>query len=302
MIKPGKLYALYQFYLSLVDDPRTDFSDFHKTKSPYRSKDGTYNFLNKAFAENVIVGPFLWCNYGFSVSLVKKSINPLKVIRKLKEEESPSITHAIALSGDYSLLQITRGGNQLSYAEAIKPSFPAQMSLENLSFSKKGVLPKDPSPGSWNEMDWKVFHAMRNPRISFVEAGRRVGTSWITVKRHYDKIVNECKSFTAFFPKGYDNYESLLVTFKTKYEIGMKESLEKVDRSSYLWKFDDMIILILFVDDYNRTVNRFTELEENGMIHKLRASIPIRYYEPYINLGRASQDLSLHQVGRFLHL
>lgn len=107
------------------------------------------------------------------------------------------------------------------------------------------------------------------------------------------KDASYCKSLVAFFPRGYSGYARLLVTFKTKYETGLKESLEKLDRSSYLWKFNDTIILILFVDDYNGTCEQFNVLEEIGMIHDLRVSIPIRYYEPHINLGRGNQ--ALHQ-------
>ena len=280
MVKPGRLYALYQFAHVLRTNPRYERLKFHRSFSPYKTKDASYDLVEQAFNDSLIVGPFLYCNYGFSVKILRDDVNPLKVLKDLENEGTSPITHAIALSGDDTLLLISKGGNQLSYADAIEPSFTPELDLVNFTFSTVGNLGKDPFPETWNSRDWDVFHAMRNPRQSFVDVGKRLGVTWATVRRHYLRILEDCKSVVGFYPRGYKGYARLFITFKTKYEIGLKESLEKLDRSSYLWKFDDTIILILFVDDYNGTCERFTVLEEIGMIHDLRASIPIRYYLP----------------------
>ncbi len=280
MVKSGTSYALYQFAQILRTNPRFERLKFHRSLSPYSTKDASYNLVNEAFENNVIVGPFLYCNYGFTVQIIRSDTNPLKILKKLEDNHDTSVTHAIALSGDDKLMLIKKGGNQLTYADAPEPSFVPEMNLNEFTFSKIGKLKRDPFPENWNLMDWKTFHAMRNPRKSFVEIGRKIGATWATARRHYLRILEDCKSVTAFYPKGYSGYNRVFITFNTKYELGVKESLEKLDRSSYLWKFDDTLILILFVDDYNGTCERFNVLEEIGMIHDLRVSIPIRYYMP----------------------
>lgn len=297
MPKVGTSHAVYKFYETLLKDPRFCVTKFHKTLSPYKHRDTSAYLINSVFKANIIVGPFLYCNYGFSVELHEENKNPLKLLRELERTNDPTITHAMALTGDHTLLIIRKGGNEITFAEAIKPSFVESMKLENFDFSEKGNLPVDPLPDSWNELDWKVFHAMRNPRISFWKASGKVGVSWMTVKRRYEKILKGCKVLAAYFPLGYNGYPRLLVTLKTLYEKGLRESLQKLDRSSYLWKFNDTIILILFVDDYNRTCERFSELEEIGMVHDLRMSIPIRFFEPHINLDRGSLGLRHHPKG-----
>ena len=84
-----------------------------------------------------------------------------------------------------------------------------------------------------------------------------------------------------FFPKGYKGYERLLLTFRTEYEVGLYDALKKLDRTSFLWKVQDFIMLILFVDHYCATVRKFKELEENGLIRDLKVSIPNRHYTPF---------------------
>jgi hypothetical protein len=73
------------------------------------------------------------------------------------------------------------------------------------------------------------------PKILYTNISR----NW--KRRNYLKILKDCKSLVAFYPKGYSDYNRLLVTFKTEYETGLRESLGKLDRSSYLWKSDDTI-------------------------------------------------------------
>jgi len=82
MAKPGKSYALYQFAKVLRTNPRYERLKFHRFLSPYKTKDASYNFVNRAFDRNIIVGPFLYCNYGFTVSIVRDDVNPLKILRK----------------------------------------------------------------------------------------------------------------------------------------------------------------------------------------------------------------------------
>lgn len=291
MVKSCKTHSLHDVYCAYDSNPRVKYLEIHRKWSPYKTRDATTKFIKSAFKKQIIVGPFLYVNSGFSVELSKKNVNPLKELKAL--EFCPKVTHAIALSGDHTLLVISRCGNDLNYTECIKPSCPSPSCLQitNIDFDEQGKLGTDLYPYTWNETDWKVFHAMRDPTRSFFSIGKRIGINWMTVKRHYEKILADCKILTAFFPLGYNGYDRIFMTFKTKYEIGLKNAISKLDRSSYLWKFRDTIILILFVDDYNDTSERFYELEENGLIHGLHVSIPIRYHVPDFNPDRAVQGL-----------
>lgn len=82
-----------------------------------------------------------------------------------------------------------------------------------------------------------------------------------------------------FFPIGFENYQYVLLTFKTKYEVGLEKALSKLDRTTYLYKYNELIVLQLQVDptgqEYNKVAARFEELEEMGIIHDLSVSIPI---------------------------
>jgi hypothetical protein len=208
--------------------------------------------------------------------LSKEPESPLRLLEERKKD--PSVIRAVALGGDYSFLQFSEGASELNYAEAVKPSFPGKIHVEDLTFDREGYLDPDPYPHGWDNMDWKVYSAMRDPTVSYREVGNTLGVSWMTVKRHFEKIMKDCKVMMAFFPEGYRGYDQVLFTFETTYEIGLKEALEKIDRSSYLWKYNDTIILTLFVDKYNDTCEHFKELEENGVIHGLRISIPMKHY------------------------
>ena len=94
------------------------------------------------------------------------------------------------------------------------------------------------------------------------------------------------KVLTCFFPNGFYDYQSVLLTFKTKYEVGLEKALSELDRSSYLYKYDSTIILLIFIDRdtqvYNKITKRFGELEEMGIIHDLRVSIPNTYDSIYV--------------------
>jgi len=278
MKKVDRLNAIYQFYTAYLQKPRTSGREMHRKYSSYRCRESTLSTIEYALENEILIGPYIYCNRHESVILLKDVNNPLDLLEKKKKD--PSTTYAIALCGNYSFLSFVLGKIQhkLKYAEITRPSFPGRITPEELTFDSLGELEPDSFPESWNEFDWKVYHRMRDPSISYLEVGKELGVSFMTVKRHFQKIIKDCKPMIAFFPRGYRGYSKALLTFKTKYEVGVKEALEKLDRSSYLWKFDDTIVLNLFVEDYNATCERFKEMEKIGMIDDFGASIPIRYY------------------------
>ena len=96
-----------------------------------------------------------------------------------------------------------------------------------------------------------------------------------------------------FFPRGYENYWQSIITFKTDYQVGIKKELEKLDRSSYIYKIGDTLMLHLFLDEH-LDLNFILDLEKNGMIHSVSASTPLRYYNRFWWINKAFQDRHLH--------
>ena len=113
--------------------------------------------------------------------------------------------------------------------------------------------------------------------MSYVKAGNRLSVSWHTVKNRFEKISKDSKVWIAFFPKGYDFYQQSVLIFKTKYEIGLREELQKLDRTSLLYKFGDSILLHLFLD-YTLENLVFYQLKRKGIIHDLHVLIPIGWH------------------------
>jgi hypothetical protein len=282
MEKLRKLYMLHQYTEMLIDNPRVTHSHVHRTISPYDSLNSTSRLIREAHNLLYILGPLLFSNTGFSFELKKGSENPLHILRDFEYEKRQDISHAIALSGDYNILLFKKGGSDLSFAHCIVPhvTFNEGINFSDFIFKEKeGDLPFDKLPTDWSEMDFKVFDIMQKPKgVSYGKAAGKLGVKWITVKRHYEKIINDCKVMCAFFPLTYSGYSRLIACFETKYEIGLFEKLHEVDRSSYLWKCNNMIILTMFVNDYNSATEQFFKLEEIGMIKNVKISIPIRYY------------------------
>lgn len=281
MEKIGKLRALYSFFALYCENPRISTMKLHKLYSPYKSKAATFNLVEEAFQKEIFVGPFLYCNRGLSVTLFRDTRSPLKLLKECKKD--PKVTHAIALCGDFTFLSLSKGASELSFSDAVRPSFPAKMKVDdflNIIELKKGPLPSDLYPHGWDELDWSIYDLTRSEKFSFSWAGRTLNISWEVVKRRYEKVLNSCKVIMAFFPEGRKRYDPILFTFKTKYELGIKELLGHLDRSSYLYKFNDTILLRFFADEYDRACEIFQEMEDMGMIQNLTASIPIRYYKP----------------------
>ena len=93
----------------------------------------------------------------------------------------------------------------MNYAEAIKPSFGENFVPENIKLDMEGKLPSDPFPEGWDDLDWQIYHLMRNPRVSFAKVSGKIkqsgkfDVSWKTIETRFKKIIKDCKVFVAFF-------------------------------------------------------------------------------------------------------
>ena len=192
---------------------------------------------------------------------------------------------AVALCGDWSFISFSKGASTLSFAETVKPTFSGLSKIEEINFEdiEKGRLPPDPYPRGWDDLDWKVYDAISNPKdLSFPKAAEKLGVSWVTVKNHYQKILPQCKVMMCFFPEGSSNYAQLFITFRTEYEDGYAHCLKTLDRTSYIYKDGHRLLSVLFInrERYDNVTALFKELEEIGIIHDLCVSIPIKWWKP----------------------
>ena len=271
-----QLETLYAFVIVYIENKRISVRELHRKYSHYKNQRSTSSLIKESHEKEIICGPKIWVNSGFDVTLIKNRVDdPLELFEnKMKENK---MTYIMALEGAHSFLFIKKGASILKYAEAIKPTFPAIKQIEDITLDKIGRLEPDPYPHGWDELDWEVYNHMRDPLISFWKVGENLGVSWHTVKNRFEKIVKDCKTWIAFFPRGYHNYSQALLTFKTEYEVGLREELKKLDRTTFLYKFEDKIMLHLFYDNsFQHYI--FSKMKKKGKIHDLHVSIPVRYY------------------------
>jgi hypothetical protein len=266
-------------------NPRISVKALHRKDSPYRTITSTKNLLQKAKDLQILIGPRLFLNAHLDVEIHPNGKFDINTIFEKWNNfpKDPRIRYAILLAGAHSLLIFKRGATVLSYAEAIKPTYPSAMEFETIAPAEIGKLGPDTYPQGWDELDWEVYEYMKHLIFSYREVGEKLGVTWQTIKNRYRKISKDCKTWNSFFPKGLLNYYHAIFTFHTDYEIGFKKELRKLDRTTFLYKFDKTLILYAALDNY-RPIMRFFELEKKGIIHNLRVSNPINWYKPDVLL------------------
>jgi len=268
-------------YRALKENPRVTVKELFRIIASLRNwkrlHGSAQQILDKPFKDKILVGPYLYCNSGMKVTLHEK---------KDVEEKVNKTNFGISLAGNYSYLQVSRTGKgNLAYAELINPSFPAKVTLEggiadderkwiDQWFCTPGRLNSDGRP-DWDDTDWEIYGAMRNPRQNFFEVGKKLQIPWGMVKERFQKIVRDCKVLMGFFPLGYARYDHLLVTLKTEYETGVRKFLAGLDRSSWLFKVDDLLVLYLFHTHINLTCLKFGEMNYMGLINHIRVGFPL---------------------------
>lgn len=277
---PTHLKIIYDFGKELLTSPRVPVATFHRKYKPYKRRKTTLDLIRDAFKDIILLGPFLFCNSNLELSLLKEDEIPFDLYEeKMSDTKTTTVT---VMSGDWSLLWIYRGASTLKYANIVYPTYPGTLDLENLTFDEKGKIENDPYPHRWDDLDWDIYNEMRKVRdVSLVEVGRKLDYSWKTIGKRLRILSEQCKIFLSFFPFGYSMYNDFLLTFETDYEVGLENALQRIDRTSYIWKFDELILLMLHIslgESQKRVLNRFSELQEVGLIRHLKVSIPIRTY------------------------
>jgi hypothetical protein len=284
----NQLKILLNYCKAVRNTPRLSYNKFHRQYSPYSRIQSTVELANKAYRRGAISGPFLYANVGIEVHLMDDVDNPRELLEECKNDEKT--TMAIALRGEWSFIQFQYGASMLQYMDQIVPNYYSPRlngSIEDLNPKEKGRLPTDLYPHGWLEEHWKIYDLMSAPRkVSFRATGDCIGLHWKTTKLRYQEVLDQCKVLTAFFPLGSEGYSYHVVTFKTEYELGFLRTLAKLDRTSYIYKVEDIIILGLFLKPgpkaHKKSTKQFTHLEEIGLIHDLHVSIPWDSYSRFI--------------------
>jgi len=266
-------YALMKHYLSY---PRIKEKTIREEISPYSTYTATKEMLIRIHQKGIIFGPELWLNSGFVVEL-KKSVKKscLDLFEEYKMDND--VTYVFALMGAYSLLCFRRGASILKNAICVIPSFPAEKKVSEIELTEKGTIEREKYPHNWDDLDWQIFYAMKkNPNLSFGKVGGKLDVSWTTVQLHFKKILKDIDIWVSFYPQGYNYYQKAILKFKTKYEKDLIFELQKIDRSSFLYKYDENLLLYLFYEDY-KDLRRFEILKKEGKIKDLSFSTPIAW-------------------------
>lgn len=285
--KEKHLKILLNFCKMAKSDPRIEHSTFHKKYHPYTRRQSTADLINAAYHHRIITGPVIYSNIGIDVRITNDIDDPLGYLDEVEKDEKTTL--AYALQGDWSFIQFRYGASTLKYADLILPhSFPNSCKfIDDIRIKEhKGKIPEDPYPHGWTDEHWNVYWTLRNPRaLTFRDASEKIGISWTSVKKYYLEVLKQCKVHVGFFPQEKDGYSHQLITFRTDYEISIVRALENLDRTTYIYKTQEMVILILFLIprpfDFNISTNFFKEIEENGYIQDLRVCIPRKWHNTF---------------------
>jgi len=286
MVKNELVEVLYLFYLKFMENPRIKYKRLHELQTIYKAENSTIQLIHTAFNEKIILSPHIYCNSGIDVELKFRDEveDQIEYLESCKNDSE--VTRAVALFGEHSFLCFRKGPSILRYAEAIKPSMGSSFKIKDMELKEKGKIPNDPYPRCWDEMDWKIYHLMRNPRIPFPKISGKLkiegdfNVSWKTVATRYYKIVEDCKPWIAFFPRGMDNYSQTFLTLRTDYETDLRNELQKLDRTTFMYKMGKTIILNLFLDN-NIEHRIFIELKKRRLIRDLHVSMPVHFWTPF---------------------
>ena len=276
-----RIQILRDYVAYCVERKEVRVAKFHRAFKPYSRKQSTIDLVKKAIKRNIIFPPRLLCLQDTSTRLISYENVPL--IDSYEEKKSdPDVYLVMALAGAYSLMYFKRGEKNLTFTTCIYPSYPARISFDQIDPTayKKGALPELQKPQKWDALDWKIYKERNDPTRSSVKIGQKLGISYDTVLTRYKKILKECQIWMPFFPRGYYQYVPYVLMMKTAYEIGLINELKKLDRSSYVYKVDDTLILTLFFDS-RLEIESFLQLEKKRAIHDLRVSFPLRTYNEF---------------------
>ena len=279
-----QLKLLLNYCYAARQNPKVPVAKIHRDYSSYVRRKSVADTIDKAYERTVISGPELFVNSGIEVSLIRDVDNPREFFENCKKDKKTSLAF---VSHEYWRIFLCKSGaNTLQYHDSILPNNGpiSDKKIEKIFFEEKGTLPVDLYPHRWFEEHWKIYYCMKYPRnITFREAGKELGINWVSVRDYFLETLEQCKIMTNFFPLGTEAYSPLIVTFKTDYETGIARGLKTLNRTTYLYKADNTIILMLCISpkprEQNHLADKFQRLEEMGLISDLHISTPYDWWK-----------------------
>ena len=288
--------VLYRFFSIYQERARVKISTFHRLQEKYKNLTSTAKLIKRAKRNRVIIGPYIFCNFGVEVDLLKNVEDSYDLFKKLRKV--PTVTSLVTLLGEHSLLIFRLGASMLKYAEPIKPTYPSKFGIRHLEPNKMGQLQPDQYPSEWDDLDWEIYNNMRDPHVSFPKVAGKLDVTWKTVKERFYRILKGCRIWTEFYPRGKSSYSPAFLTFKTDYEVDLRDQLQKLNRTTILYKVGDSILLFLYLLN-NLELYSFLKLKKKGLIHDLEVSIPVRYWSKFKRVD-PKESHPRHQVDRLL--
>ena len=285
MVKSSTLRVLYEYVIYSTKVGRSTITDFQKKCFPNKRRKTIANQIRR-YENEIFFGPRLFNFQNLVVIMIPfRGMPALETLEKDKRDYS--VYHSMALVGCYSLISFrinkdSVGVHNLTYAESIAPAYPSKESTGDIDLSTyvQERLPLMQKLSDWDDLDWGIYYKMNNPNQSSTVVAKALGLSHTTVLERFYRIQEDCTIWMPFFPKGYSNYSQFIVQLETEYETGLRNEFQKLDRSTYIYKIDDFILLHLFLEK-NNDLNFLLDLEKEGLIHSLSVSIPLRYYNRF---------------------
>lgn len=281
-----QLRLLLDYCYATRQNPKLSISEIHRNYSSYSRRKTTSDTIIKGYIGKVITGPVLFTNSGIEVSLINDVNNPREFFENCKKDEKTTL--AVVSHGYWSIFLCKRGANTLQYHDSILPNNGgiSDNRVEKIFFEEEGTLPTDLYPHGWFEEHWNTYYCMKYPRNkTFREAGKELGIDWVTTREYFLDVLKQCKIMTNFFPLGADAYSPLLVTLKTDYEAGIVRGLRTLNRTTYLYKAENTLILLIGTAPVPRAQNHlageFERLEETGLISDLHISTPFDWHRAF---------------------
>jgi DNA-binding Lrp family transcriptional regulator len=129
----------------------------------------------------------------------------------------------------------------------------------------------------WNEIDWKIYRAIRKDlRKPFKQIGKKIGIFSNKVKELlYDEIIPCCTIANYFFPRGYQHYDTAFMKLETEFEKSIIKKLKKLPCTTYVFPLEDSIVLIIFHEGIKDMLFLTKKIEEIGLSDDLLLSVPL---------------------------
>jgi hypothetical protein len=152
-------------------------------------------------------------------------------------------------------------------------------SLVNFQFNKGLIKREVYRDLGWNDLDWEIYQIMRlNVRKKFTKVSRETNAAYSTVKRHfYNEILPKCIVANIFFPKGYRNYQLLILRIKSYCEKSLIESFQGLSCTNIFFSLENDLILYWYHQNTQEILKALQKIEEIGAIEAYHLYNPVIY-------------------------